>query len=196
MDHIKDYIREELSSSVQTKEKFVRENMGHLIKAVELMTQVTLNGGKIIYFGNGGSAADAQHLAAEHVNKLRVQRPALPAIAITTDTSIITSIGNDMSFDDIFSRQIEAVGNKNDLAFGISTSGNSVNVINGLKSARKIGMRTIAMTGGSGGKILMENLGDVLLNVSNSSISSRIQETHIFIGHMLIESMDKILMTK
>ena len=196
MDHIKDYIKEELLSSVQTKEKFVRENMGHLIKAVELMTQVTLNGGKIIYFGNGGSAADSQHLAAEHVNKLRVQRAALSAIAITTDTSIITSIGNDLSFDDIFSRQIEAIGNKNDLAFGISTSGNSVNVINGLKKARHMEMRTIAMTGGSGGKILMENLGDVVLNVSNSSVSSRVQVTHIFIGHILIESMDKILMTK
>ena len=196
MEHIKEYIKEELLASVQTKENFIRENMGHLIKAIELMTQVTLNGGKIIYFGNGGSAADSQHLAAEHVNKLRVQRAALPAIAITTDTSIITSIGNDMSFDDIFSRQIEAIGNKNDLAFGISTSGNSMNVINGLKKARHIGMRTIAMTGGSGGKILMENLGDVILNISNSSVSSRVQETHIFIGHLLIESMDKILMTK
>jgi len=196
MEHIKDYIIEELLVSIQTKEKFIKENMGHLIKAVELMTHVTTSGGKVIYFGNGGSAADSQHLAAEHVNKLRIQRAALPAIAITTDTSIITSIANDMTFDDIFSRQIEAMGNKNDLAIALSTSGNSVNVINGLKKARHIGMMTIAMTGGSGGKILKENLADLVLNVGNSSVSSRVQETHIFIGHMLIEAMDKILMTK
>ncbi|MEI6080749.1 MAG: SIS domain-containing protein [bacterium] len=196
MEHLKEYITEELAISVKTKEKFVKENLGQLMKAVELMAQVTLNGGKIIYFGNGGSAADSQHLAAEHVNKLRVQRAALPAIAITTDTSAITSIANDLSFDEIFSRQIEAVGNKNDLAFGISTSGNSSNVIRGLQVARQMGMKTISMTGGSGGRISSEDLADVVLNVDNSNVSSRIQETHIFIGHILIELMDKILMTK
>jgi D-sedoheptulose 7-phosphate isomerase len=196
MEHLKDYIAGELTASIQTKQKFVKENMGLLLKATELMAQVTLNGGKVIYFGNGGSAADSQHLAAEHVNKLRVQRPALAAIAITTDTSIITSVANDMKFDEIFSRQLEAIGSKADLALGISTSGDSANVIKGLKTARQMGMKTMAMTGGSGGKIFAEDLADVVLNVDNSSVSSRVQETHIFIGHILIELMDKILMTK
>lgn len=196
MTQFRDYIKEELGNSVKAKEAFVNNNVGQIIKAVELMAHVTLNGGKVIYFGNGGSAADSQHLAAEHVNKLRVQRRALAALAITTDTSIITSVANDMSFENIFSRQIEALGTQKDLAFGLSTSGDSPNVVFALKKARQMGMKTLAMTGGSGGKILQEDLADIVLNVSASSISSRIQETHIFIGHILIELMDKILMTK
>lgn len=196
MTQFRDYIKEELTNSVKAKESFVDNNMGQIIKAVELMAHVTLNGGKVIYFGNGGSAADSQHLAAEHVNKLRVQRRALAALAVTTDTSIITSVANDMSFEDIFSRQIEALGTQKDLAIGLSTSGDSPNVILALKKARQIGMKTIAMTGGSGGKILQEDLADIIFNVSTSSVSSRIQETHIFIGHIMIELMDKILMTK
>lgn len=196
MEHLKSYIMEELNSSVQTKERFVKENIHLIIKAMELMAQTTLNGGKIIYFGNGGSAADAQHLAAEHVNKLRVDRAALAAVAITTDSSVITSIANDISFEEIFARQLEAIGNKNDLAVAITTSGNSKNVVRALKKAREMGMRTIAFTGGTGGKVLTEGLADIVFNVEGSTVSSRIQESHIFVGHILIELMDKILMTK
>ena len=142
------------------------------------------------------ASADAQHLAAEHINKLRVVRKALPAIALTTDTSTITSIANDISFDAIFSRQIEALGQDGDIAIAISTSGNSENVIKALETARTMNIKTIAFTGGNGGNIKEKALADIVFNVDHSKVSSRIQETHIFLGHILIELMDKILMTK
>ena len=193
MDNLKQYITDELLSSIETKERFVQKNLDSLTDAAKILVKTTKNGGKVIYFGNGGSAADAQHLAAEHVNRLRIERSALPAIAITTDTSIITSIANDRDFDQIFTRQLEAIGNKGDVAIGISTSGNSANVIHALSRAKTLGMTTVAFTGGDGGKILAEGLSDIIFNVGNVKISSRIQETHIFIGHILIELMDKLL---
>lgn len=195
MKGLEKYITDELAASLETKKSFVEKNLNNIVKAAELMADATRNGGKVLYFGNGGSAADAQHLAAEHVNKLRVERNALAAMALTTDTSIITSIANDIGFDEIFSRQIQALGQKNDVAIGISTSGNSENVIRALKTAKQKSIRTIALTGGNGGKIKSENIADIVFNVENSKISSRVQETHIFLGHILIELMDKILMT-
>lgn len=195
MDKLTQYIDDELARSIEAKKAFVEKNKAALTKAAELFASATKNGGKIIYFGNGGSAADSQHLAAEHVNKLLVNRKALPAIALTTDSSVITCIANDISFDDIFSRQIEALGNPKDVAVGISTSGNSGNVIKALKAAKSMGIKTIALTGGNGGKILSEKLADIVLNVERAATSPRIQETHIFAGHLVIELMDKILMT-
>ena len=195
MKDLEKYITDELVTSLETKKGFVEKNIGNIVKVAELMAQATKSGGKVLYFGNGGSAADSQHLAAEHVNKLRVERPAMAAMALTTDTSIITSVANDIGFDEIFSRQVQALGQKNDIAIGISTSGNSENVIRALKAAKGKFMRTIAFTGGTGGKIKAENLADIIFNVENSKISSRIQETHIFLGHILIELMDKIVMT-
>jgi D-sedoheptulose 7-phosphate isomerase len=124
-----------------------------------------------------------------------VERNALAAMALTTDTSIITSVANDIGFEEIFSRQIQALGQKNDLAIGISTSGNSENVIRAFKVAKTKNIKTIAFTGGNGGKIKGENLADIIFNVETSKVSSRVQETHIFLGHILIELMDKILMT-
>ena len=196
MEQLKQYINQELSASVETKKAFVQEQLKKITETAVLMAEVSKNGGKILYFGNGGSAADSQHLAAEHVNKLRVKRQALAAIALTTDTSTITSIANDISFDAIFERQIEAIANKGDLAIGISTSGDSENIIRGIKKAKELGLKTVAFTGGNGGKIKAQNLADVVFNVENSTVSSRIQETHIFLGHILIELMDKILVTK
>ncbi len=196
MEQLKQYINEELSVSVQLKKDFVSSYLQKIIETASLMAEVSNKGGKVLYFGNGGSAADSQHLTAEHVNKLRVKRKALGAVALTTDTSTITSIANDISFDAIFERQIEAIGKKEDLAIGISTSGDSPNVIMGLKKAKELGLRTVAFTGGNGGKIKAQNLADLVFNVENSTVSSRIQETHIFLGHILIELMDKILMTK
>ena len=193
MESFKKYIKDELSVSVKTKEDFVNNNMHELIRAVELMAQITLNAGKVIYFGNGGSAADSQHLAAEHVNKLRLKRQALPAIAITTDTSVITSIANDISFDEIFSRQLEALASPLDLVVAFSTSGDSKNVIKGLKKAKELGLKSIAFTGGTGGLIKKNSLADIVLNVEGSDFSARIQETHIFAGHILIELMDQII---
>ncbi len=196
MEQLKQYINEELLVSVDIKKTFVQNHLQKIADTAILMAEVSTNGGKVLYFGNGGSAADSQHLAAEHVNKLRIKRRALGAIALTTDTSTITSIANDISFDAIFERQIEAVSKADDLAVGISTSGNSENIIRGLKKAKELGLKTVAFVGGDGGKIKSQNLADVIFNVENSTVSSRIQETHIFLGHILIELMDKILMTK
>ena len=196
MKELENYIQNELTSSLETKKDFVQKNLASILKAATIIAEATKNGGKILYCGNGGSAADAQHLAAEHVNKLRVERAALGAIALTTDTSIITSVANDIGFDEIFSRQVQALAQSNDVVVGISTSGNSENVIRALKVASNKKIKTIAFTGGNGGKIKDQSLADVIFNVEGSKISSRIQETHIFLGHILIELMDKILMTK
>ena len=196
MKELENYIQNELKSSLETKKDFVEKNMQSILKAATIIAESTKNGGKILYCGNGGSAADAQHLAAEHVNKLRVERAALPAIALTTDTSIITSIANDIGFDEIFSRQVQALAQTNDVVIGISTSGNSENVIRALKVATNKKIKTIAFTGGNGGKIKEQKLADIIFNVEGSKTSSRVQETHIFLGHILIELMDKILMTK
>ncbi len=196
MKELENYIQSELKSSLEIKKDFVEKNLSSILKAATIMAEATKNGGKILYCGNGGSAADAQHLAAEHINKLRVERAALGAIALTTDSSIITSVANDISFDEIFSRQIQGLAQSNDVVIGISTSGNSENIIRALKVASSKKIKTIAFTGGNGGKIKEQNLADIILNVEGSKISSRVQETHIFLGHILIELMDKILMTK
>ena len=196
MEQLKQYINEELKASIKIKQDFISTNITQIEELAKLMANNSRAKNKVLYFGNGGSAADAQHLAAEHVNKLRVQRPALAAIALTTDTSIITSIANDISFDAIFERQIEALGSKGDIAIGISTSGNSENVIRGLKKAKELNLYTVAFIGADGGKILSNRLADTIFSVQNSCVSSRIQEAHIFLGHILIELMDKILMTK
>lgn len=195
MNKLMQYIDDELAKSIDSKKAFVEKNKDLLVKTAELFASATKNSGKVMYFGNGGSAADSQHLAAEHVNKLLVKRPALAAIALTTDSSVITSIANDISFDDIFSRQIEALGNSKDVAVGISTSGNSANVIKALKKAKDLGIKTVALTGGNGGKIVAEKLADIILNVERAATSGRIQETHSFAGHIVIELMDRILMT-
>lgn len=196
MEQLKQYINEELETSISIKKDFVQNNSAQIENTARLMAEISSKKGMIFYFGNGGSAADSQHLAAEHVNKLRIKRQALPAIALTTDTSVLTSIANDINFDAIFERQIEALAKKGDLAIGLSTSGNSENVIRALKKAKELGLKTIAFTGGDGGKIKAEKLADTVFNVENSTVSSRIQETHIFLGHILIELMDKILVTK
>ncbi|HOW16974.1 MAG TPA: SIS domain-containing protein [bacterium] len=196
MEQLKQYINDELNLSIELKKDFIQKNTQEIEKLAKLMAELSNQGKMIFYFGNGGSAADSQHLAAEHVNKLRIKRKALPAIALTTDSSVITSIANDISFDAIFERQIEALAKSGDLAIGISTSGNSENVIRGLKIAKTMGLTTVSFTGGNGGKIKAEKLSDINFNVDNSTVSSRIQESHIFLGHILIELMDKILVTK
>jgi len=148
-----------------------------------------VSGHKILIFGNGGSAADAQHIAAEFVNRFQIERPPLAALALTTDTSIITSIGNDYHFDEIFSKQIAALGRKNDIAVGISTSGNSKNVVKAIQAAKNIGMFTIGLTG-RGGEIA--TCSDLVFAVE-SDTTARIQETHITLGHILCDLVDRIL---
>ena len=145
-------------------------------------------GGKILLFGNGGSAADAQHFAAELVGRFKVTRKGLPAIALTTDTSVLTSISNDFGYSNIFERQVEALATNRDIIIGISTSGNSENVIKGLKMASKLKCKTIGLTGQDGGE--MHNICDVTLPVPSHD-TPRIQEMHIIIGHTICHLIDK-----
>jgi D-sedoheptulose 7-phosphate isomerase len=147
-------------------------------------------GGKLLFFGNGGSASDAQHLAAECVIRYHVDRPAIAAISLTTDTSALTAGSNDLGFERIFSRQIEALGRPGDVAIGISTSGRSPNVLNGLREARHRTLHTVGFSGGTGGEML--GLCDVSLVVP-SSITARIQEMHIFVGHLLCKALERRL---
>ncbi|MBT8351191.1 MAG: D-sedoheptulose 7-phosphate isomerase [Deltaproteobacteria bacterium] len=178
-----------LKESIDVKRISIKSNVDLIIKGADMLAQCITSGHKVLIFGNGGSAADAQHIAAEFVNRFKIERPPLAAIALTCDTSIITSIGNDYSFDEIFSKQIKALGNKDDIAIGISTSGNSKNVIEAINTAKKIGLYTIGITG-RGGKLA--SCADLAFPVE-SDVTARIQETHNIIGHILCELVDRIL---
>ncbi len=193
MEDIDDIILRIFKESIHMKEVFINENLGKINRVIQAITNALMNGNKILLFGNGGSAADAQHLAAEFVNRFLIERPPLPAIALTTDTSVLTSIGNDYDFSDIFAKQIRALGAPGDIAWGISTSGNSPNVIKGLEMAQKKGMVTIGMTGRDGGPIA--KMVDHSLNVSSNS-TPRIQEVHITVGHVICELIDFKLFQK
>jgi D-sedoheptulose 7-phosphate isomerase len=184
---MEDHIVKIFKESSQLKEVFVNENLGRIVRAVEAVTEALKSGNKILLFGNGGSAADSQHIAAEFINRFVIERPPLPAIALTTDTSVITSIGNDYDFSEIFSKQIRAIGQADDVAWGFSTSGTSQNVIKALEVAKKIGMITIGLTGRDGGDIA--RMVDYPLVVSSNS-TPRIQEVHITVGHVICEMVD------
>jgi D-sedoheptulose 7-phosphate isomerase len=184
---MEDYIVKIFKESSNLKEAFVGENLDGIVNVVEVITAALKAGNKILIFGNGGSAADAQHLAAEFVNRFLIERPPLPAIALSTDTSIITSIGNDYDFSEIFSKQIRAIGQAGDVAWGISTSGSSRNVIKAFEVAKKMGLVTIGVTGRDGGDIA--KMVDYSLNVSSHS-TPRIQEVHITLGHAICEMVD------
>ena len=159
-----------------------------LISDVGLAMQACIrNGGKILLMGNGGSAADSQHIAAEIVGRFKKERKGMPAIALTTDTSILTSVGNDYGYDYIFARQIEALCRPEDLVIGFTTSGNSANVVSAMQAAKDIGAVTIGLTGGTGGKLTA--ICDVNL-VMPSNVTARIQEAHIFVGHCLCEILE------
>ena len=167
------------------------ESLLNLIQELALACVHSLKqGGKLFFFGNGGSAADAQHLAAELVGRYLRERRAIPAIALTTNSSCITAIGNDYSFEEVFARQIEALGNKGDVAVGISTSGNSLNVLRALQSAKNKGMATAAMTGKTGGKL--KEFAEYCLCIPSEQ-APRIQEGHILLGHVLCEIIEESL---
>ena len=180
-----------LINSVMAKEAFVRESTEDVVNLACQMVITLRQNGKILLFGNGGSAADAQHMAAEFVNRFLINRRPLAAIALTTDTSTLTAIGNDFSFDEIFSKQVQALGKPDDLALGISTSGGSVNVIKGIEVAKEIGMRTAVLTGGlagDGGEL--GKIADLTLNVPTAK-TQHIQEVHLWIEHVLCEIVEK-----
>ncbi len=190
---MEELILKRFEESIKLKRRFLRENLQKLLEAVQLIVHTFKSGNKLFFFGNGGSAADAQHLAAEFVNRYAMERPPLPAIALTTDTSILTSVSNDLSFDEVFSKQLRALGRKGDVAIGISTSGNSPNVIQAFKVAKGMEMKTVAITGNDGGELA--RIADLSLIVSSTS-TPRIQETHILIGHLLCEMVEQILFSK
>jgi D-sedoheptulose 7-phosphate isomerase len=187
---MKDIVLETLEESLQVKESFIKENTDGLITAAKRLATCFAGGHKVLIFGNGGSAADAQHIAAEFVNRFAVERKPLSAVALTTDTSVLTSISNDYSFDEVFSKQIRAFGKKDDIAWGISTSGNSKNVLVAIKTASDIGLYTLGLTGCGGGAL--GSCCDLALNV-DSQATPRIQEAHITAGHILCELVDRIL---
>jgi len=171
-------------------EKFFLEKSALFEDIIEVMVKSIRDGHKILVFGNGGSAAQAQHFASELVNKFLIERPALAAISLTTDSSALTSIANDVSFEHVFSRQIEALGTKEDVALGLSTSGNSPNVIEAFKNAKQREIVTVALTGEGGGR--MSSLPDFLLDVPSSS-TPRVQEVHLLLLHLLAEEIEKRL---
>jgi len=190
---MKTEISTNLAQSIMAQQAFAEASIDRIIKLVEWTIETFRSGGKLLIFGNGGSAADAQHVAAEFVNRFKINRRPLPAIALTTDTSVLTSIGNDFSFDMIFVKQIQALGKPGDLALGISTSGNSPNVVSAIAEAKKMNLRTAALTGGvanPGGKI--GELADLVLNVPTDS-TAHIQETHLWVEHILCELVEKEL---
>jgi D-sedoheptulose 7-phosphate isomerase len=176
------HITQEIQESIAVKEQLARGSAEGIAEAAGVILTRLQAGGKLIALGNGGSAADAQHIAAEFVGRYRVDRKALAAIALTTDSSALTAIGNDFGFDKVFSRQLEAIGEGGDVVLAISTSGNSPNVLRALESAKKLGMVTIGLSGKSGGK--MRGLTDICLCVP-SDCTPRIQEAHTLIIHIL-----------
>jgi len=183
-------VREIARESIEAKKAFFDSNAENVVRAAELLVTSIKAGGKVLIFGNGGSAADAQHIAAELVNRLNYDRPPIAAIALTTDTSILTSVANDSSFEDLFARQVRALGRKGDVALAISTSGNSPNVLRAVDAARELGIKTIALAGRDGGQL--GAAADLAL-VVESSATQRIQETHITIAHILCELMEDAL---
>ena len=182
-------IKKCIEESIEAKRRILEDD--NIIKMIEQVIEefvMTIkSGGKILFAGNGGSAADAQHLAAELVGRFYLERKAMAAIALTVDTSIITAIGNDYSYDDIFSKQVEGLGKKGDLFLGISTSGNSKNIIEAVNKAKSLGMKTVSFLGKDGGKL--KEMSDISIVVP-SNTTPRIQEAHIMIGHIICEMVE------
>lgn len=192
---MKDYIRAQVKDSIGVKERFLADE-----KNIELLDRVAADliaayraGKKTLIAGNGGSAADAQHIAAEFVSRFYFDRPALASIALTTDTSALTAIGNDYGYELLFSRQLEANGQAGDIYIAISTSGNSKNVLKSLESAKRMGIKTVGLTGENGGK--MKELVDYCICIPSNE-TPRIQECHILVGHILCAAVEKELFEK
>jgi len=175
-----DDVRKHIQDNLETN-RYLLTQINTIIAIADKITTAFKSNNKMLIFGNGGSAADAQHIAAELSGKFYIDRPSLPAIAITTNTSIITAIGNDFNYEDIFARQLHGLICKNDIVLGISTGGNSANIVKGIETAKELGAVTMVFTG-SGGKL--KDMADFVLAI-NSSITPRIQEAHITAGHII-----------
>jgi D-sedoheptulose 7-phosphate isomerase len=184
---MQDTIKNEIASHLNTVDKFKGELVSEIQNVAEILVNTIGDGNKILLFGNGGSAADAQHIAAELSGRYKKERRGLPALALTTDTSALTAIGNDYGFDFIFSRQVEAVANTGDAIIGISTSGNSENVLQGLTKGKELNCKIIGLSGNDGGKL--NQVCDINLVVPSDN-TARIQEMHILIGHILCQIIE------
>ncbi|MBL7716222.1 MAG: SIS domain-containing protein [Bdellovibrionales bacterium] len=174
------------------QEAFVTDHAEDLVQGAKMIGESIRKGGKLLIFGNGGSAADAQHMAAEMVGRMLIDRKPLPAIALTTDSSNLTAVGNDFGYDLVFVKQVQALCKKEDVVLAISTSGNSKNVLVAVEEAKKIGAKVIGLTGGSGGKL--KSLSDLFLCARLGKNSSRIQESHIFAVHSLVDVLDRFFL--
>jgi D-sedoheptulose 7-phosphate isomerase len=187
---VKEIILQRFVESARVKVEFAERSAEAVMAAVEMIAEAFRSGRKILLFGNGGSASDAQHIAAEFVNRFEMERPGLPAIALTTDTSALTSIANDYAFGEVFARQVRALGAEGDVAVAISTSGASPNVIQGVQAAKEISMQVIAFSGRDGGQLA--ELSDIALVIPSDSVA-HIQESHITLGHVICELVDQKL---
>ena len=188
---MRDLVIKAFDESLQAKKAFLEQNLNTLLKVIDVIAQALTRGNKLLLFGNGGSAADAQHIAAEFVNRFRIERPPLAALALTTDTSAITSIANDSEYSHVFARQVRALGKPGDVAIAISTSGNAASVLAAVTVCKELALATIGLTGGDGGKLAGEV--DYLLRVAATKNTARIQETHILVGHVICEMVDQKL---
>jgi len=178
------------AESIEVKQETLKKNLGQIINAAETIIKAFKGGHKLFFCGNGGSAADSQHIAAEFVGRFQKERKAWPAIALTTDSSALTALGNDYTFDIVFSRQLQALGQKGDVLIAISTSGNSKNVLEAVKQAKTIGMTSIGVTGGKGGQLAAQS--DIAI-IAASPKTARIQESHLVIFHTICELVENTL---
>lgn len=185
---MKDKIKAIIGDSIRVKEELLANEIESIEKAAVSIIKSLKSGGKLLVFGNGGSAADSQHIAAELVGRFKKERKAMAAIALTTNTSTLSAIANDYGYDTVFSRQVEALGKPGDIALAISTSGNSKNVIEAVKKAGSLGMVTIALTGASGGKLKDEC--EFVIR-AHSEDTPRIQESHALIGHIICQLIEE-----
>ena len=188
---MKESIVEAFDESIRVKQAFLRDNLEALAQAIDAIVAAFKRGNKLLLFGNGGSAADAQHIAAEFTNRFLIERPPLPAIALTTDSSVLTAIANDYEYAQVFAKQVQALGKPGDIAIAISTSGNSPNVLAAIEACKKLNISTIGLTGGSGGNMIGKV--DYMLRVAEGKNSPRIQETHILVGHVICDIVDQAL---
>lgn len=184
---MKELIEQRLYDSIQVKEETLKSSLKVIIRMAQEIIKAFKRKNKLILFGNGGSAADSQHIAAEFIGRFQRKRRSLPAIALTTDTSALTALGNDYGFDVIFARQLEGIGKAGDVAIAFSTSGNSKNVIEAVRKARTMGIKTLAFTGCKGGRLA--RLCDLSLIVPSDN-TARIQETHICVAHIICEIVE------
>jgi D-sedoheptulose 7-phosphate isomerase len=188
---MEDIIVNAFDESIRVKRAFLRDNLETLKQSIESIVSAFETGNKLLLFGNGGSAADAQHIAAEFTNRFLIERPPLPAIALTTDSSALTAIANDYDYAQVFAKQVQALGKPGDVAMVLSTSGNSPNVLQAIDVCKSLAIVTIGLTGGSGGK--MVGKVDFMLRVAEGKNSARIQETHILVGHVICDVVERKL---